>query len=165
LTEHGGTNHGSVAHKGQGGGSSILFDRRLLQALATTATIFATSMAFFASPIVRFVDPGQLVLTGFVFAIGTAMVWFSTLVGEGSRLSLLFNLLIAVAGVLGLLSVIGHGWYASALNDRRCLDIERGMLAVHPTRSDLPDLFQALGCRPRTTLRIVAEGPSRELKK
>lgn len=160
MTDQVGPDYELLSEDPEEGAPSILVDRRLLQALATTATIFATSVAFFASPIVRFVDPGQLALTGFVFATGAAMVWFSTLVGEGSRIALLFNLLIAVAGVLGLLSVIGHGWYASALNDRRCLDIEQGMLAAHPTRADLPDLFQALGCRPRTTLRIVSTGQS-----
>lgn len=34
-------------------------------------------------------------------------------------------------------------------NDKRCLAIQKDMLSPHPLRSDAPDLFQALGCRPQ----------------
>lgn len=36
-----------------------------------------------------------------------------------------------------------------ATNDKRCLAIQRDMLSARPRRSDSPDLFQALGCRPQ----------------
>lgn len=38
---------------------------------------------------------------------------------------------------------------ASRANDKRCLALQRDMLSEHPLRSDDPDLFQALGCRPQ----------------
>lgn len=145
------------AQQGQPGdeGRAPEYDRRMLQALATGATIFATTIAFFSTPLLRFVDPGQLALTGFIFAVGGSAVWFSTLLGDRDRFSLLFNILIAFAGVIGILSAIGSAWYASAMNDERCLTIEKLMLSPRPYRSDLPDLFTALGCRPRGGFRLL----------
>lgn len=37
-------------------------------------------------------------------------------------------------------------------DQRRCAMVEREMMRGQPRRSDLPDLFQALGCRPQTDI-------------
>lgn len=44
-----------------------------------------------------------------------------------------------------------------AANDKRCLAIQRDMLSSMPLRSDGPDLFQALGCRPQGEGSVYAE--------
>ena len=38
----------------------------------------------------------------------------------------------------------------ASAHERRCQKIEAEMLAIKPRRSDLPDLFSALECRPQT---------------
>lgn len=67
--------------------------------------------------------------------------------------------LLLPAFVLGFASIIlffaGSATFAANFefsdgnNDRRCLAIQRDMLSARPRRSDSPDLFQALGCRPQ----------------
>ena len=47
-------------------------------------------------------------------------------------------------------------------NDHRCLAIQHDMLSAHPRRSDSPDLFQALGCRPQGSGGVYAPPTARE---
>jgi hypothetical protein len=72
------------------------------------------------------------------------------------------DLLGLLVGIIGL----GLSWWllsnaidtaasSAADNDRRCWRIEREMLSAHPRRTDLPDVFTALGCRPQTRLLIA----------
>lgn len=49
-----------------------------------------------------------------------------------------------------------------AANDKRCLAIQRDMLSSMPMRSDGPDLFQALGCRPQGEGSVYAERDTKE---
>jgi hypothetical protein len=53
-------------------------------------------------------------------------------------------LFAAGAGLTGL-----TGFKSDIANDRRCLALQRDILSARPRRSDSPDLFQALGCRPQ----------------
>ena len=50
-----------------------------------------------------------------------------------------------------------------AANDRRCLAIQRDMLAAHPNRSDDPILFHALGCRPQGNGSVYRQPTKAEL--
>lgn len=45
-------------------------------------------------------------------------------------------------------------------NDRRCEAIQHDMLSARPKRADGPDLFQALGCKPRGAGSVYAPPPS-----
>jgi len=47
-------------------------------------------------------------------------------------------------------------------NSRRCLAIQRDMLSSMPLRSDDPDLFQALGCRPQGDGSVYAERDTKD---
>jgi len=47
-------------------------------------------------------------------------------------------------------------------NSRRCLAIQHDMLAAQPRRADGPDLFQALGCRPKGAGSVFAGPTKRE---
>jgi len=47
-------------------------------------------------------------------------------------------------------------------NDNRCLAIQRDMLSSMPLRSDGPDLFQALGCRPQGDGSVYAERDTKD---
>lgn len=51
-----------------------------------------------------------------------------------------------------------------AANDRRCLAIQRDMLSSMPLRSDGPELFQALGCRPHGEGSVYAPQTSKRQK-
>lgn len=55
---------------------------------------------------------------------------------------------LAVAAISAIPTVYGWARHDDA-NDRRCLAIQRDMLSARPRRTDGPDLFQALGCRPQ----------------
>ena len=64
--------------------------------------------------------------------------------------------LTAIAGIVvfawGMIGLVATGLAlgpAVVANDRRCLAIQRDMLAAQPRRADGPDLFEALGCRPQ----------------
>jgi hypothetical protein len=54
-------------------------------------------------------------------------------------------LVLMVAFGTGLPEVVSVGKDVEAA-DKRCADIEREMLSARPRRSDLPDIFSALGC-------------------
>lgn len=75
------------------------------------------------------------------------------------------------SGVLAILSLIA--FISSALfivvnyrddyaNDIRCFAIQRDMLSSMPLRSDDPDLFQALGCRPQGEGSVYAERDTKD---
>lgn len=49
-----------------------------------------------------------------------------------------------------------------AANDRRCIAIQADMLSSMPLRSDGPDLFQALGCKPKGEGSVYAERDTKE---
>lgn len=51
--------------------------------------------------------------------------------------------------LLGSLLFITHFRTVDSANKARCLAIQKDMLTSTPLRSDGPDLFQALGCRPQ----------------
>lgn len=54
--------------------------------------------------------------------------------------------LLALSGVV--VAYLGYQPGAAA-NERRCAAIQKDMLSATPLRSDGPELFSALGCRPR----------------
>lgn len=47
-------------------------------------------------------------------------------------------------------------------NDKRCLAVQRDMLSSMPLRSDDPDIFQALGCKPQGEGSVYAERDTKE---
>jgi hypothetical protein len=134
-------------------------------------SVYATVAAAFGIP---------ALIAAFVFQPAVAIL------NEGQRVRL-WVLLIVVMAALGLalsypidrwlravivaaacyFLAIGWTWIAhpnvvtAAANDRRCLAIQGDMLSARPRRSDGPDLFQALGCRPQGEGNVFAPPPKR----
>lgn len=118
-------------------------------------------LAFCLQPVLRFVDADRLMgggamvaasLTGFVAAYNEKKLW-GVIVWGSSAVALLL-----LGGWLLATSTTRAGSNAVA-NDRRCLAIQSDMLSSHPRRSDGPDLFQALGCRPQGEGSVYAPPP------
>ncbi len=68
------------------------------------------------------------------------------------------DFLMAASGLLVFLALASFllgcafgysGFKIDRANEMRCLAIQRDMLSAQPRRSDGPDLFQALGCKPQ----------------
>lgn len=109
----------------------------------------AAVLAFAAQPILRFADPFLLLMFGIVVAASAAMLAAARLVTPDRPRRMVFWSFMA-APFVTLVAVAADAGDKSDWNDRRCLRIETAMLgAVTDARDDLPDLFQALGCRPQ----------------
>lgn len=113
--------------------------------------IFTTGAAIAvvgSGPLLRFVDP----VTVWTVALGLAAAVIINLLTEQEGLER-WQQVLAWAFMTSACAVIiwtTSDWIAAArANDRRCLAIQRDMLSARPRRSDSPDLFQALGCRPQ----------------
>ncbi len=120
----------------------------------------------FGAPVLRFVPPAPLFVFGFLACTTVAVSYFNSLYRDliGVRFGMVVNLmLIGLTGVTGCFFVVQAAKDA-VTNDARCLAIQRDMLAAHPRRSDGPDLFQALGCRPQGQGGVAAPPTDRERK-
>ena len=106
--------------------------------------------AYFLNPVLPLFPP--VILLWIALAAISALVWLyrpwvagpivgwaSIIIGGGSLLAVVYLLKTAADDVA----------INAVANQRRCLAIQRDMLASQPRRSDGPDLFQALGCRPQ----------------
>lgn len=113
----------------------------------------------FAGPLLRFAYPGDLWLVGLLFACILYAGYWSMLYNDGwdGKVMLLTALVALVLAGLVASPVMNASLSDSRANDRRCLAIQRDMLSSMPLRSDGPDLFQALGCRPQGDGNVYAE--------
>ncbi|WP_433910368.1 hypothetical protein [Sphingomonas yabuuchiae] len=115
------------------------------------SVLAAAVIAFCMQPLMRYVDPDWY-LAGGTF-LGASFLGFSLFISDEERLhSLLWGAagaILALAGVYFLAVGAYRADMAAIANDQRCLTIQRDILSAKPRRSDGPDLFQALGCRPQ----------------
>lgn len=105
----------------------------------------------FAAPILRYVQASDIWAVGValgvvIYAGYWAMIYFDSRDGKAM---LIVALLFAIFAVYLTAPMLDHAFADSAANDKRCLAIQRDMLSARPRRSDGPDLFQALSCRPQ----------------
>lgn len=114
--------------------------------IAMAVVMYVTS-----STILRYFDPRLLYSIGIIVS-GAIMFSFLESVIENKKLKklcsiILFSILTyATYNFTTLLDFYGK---ASQANDQRCYQLELDMLSAKPRRSDGPDIFQALGCRPQ----------------
>lgn len=111
---------------------------------------------YFAAPLLKYAEPGSLYLTGGLFGVGVGSWWALTGYESPTWQKVIAGLLI-LWGAISLLVMLGWAIETSRANDQRCLAIQRDMLSSMPFRSDGPDLFQALGCRPQGEGSVYAE--------
>jgi hypothetical protein len=126
------------------------------EALISGIIAAAATMSYFSLPILRYASPAFVLAFGLAVAVGVLVF-----VGEnrtGGTLGWrLFSVLAVLVGIGGLLWHADTLLTASVSNDVRCDAIQKDMLSAQPRRSDDPDLFQALGCRPQGVGRVFAK--------
>lgn len=127
------------------------------------AVLAAAVVAFCTQPLMRYVDPDWY-LAGGTF-LGASFLGFSVLISHEKRGHAIFwgatGGILACAGIYFLAIGAARADKAAIANDQRCLTIQRDMLSAKPQRSDGPDLFQALGCRPQGEGGVAALPSSR----
>lgn len=119
-------------------------------------------MAFASQPLMKYYSPTSLLNVGSAFTV--VAVGFAVLRGHVQELGkpdgkphpngLVANTTIGTIAALTIAVIIFMMATSSATkdsraNDARCLAIQQDMLAAEPKRTDGPDLFQALACRPQ----------------
>jgi hypothetical protein len=121
----------------------------LFDAAMVTATSIALVAAYVFQPVQRFASYGLLFLGGLLIA----MALVPRMVIPRHRMSTAGLWTIGTPLVLAgaVLFLAGQAaLHRSDWNDRRCMRLQRAMLHPTPTtRTDLPDVFTALGCRPQ----------------
>ncbi len=128
----------------------------------TTAMAFAAALvAYFAAPLIGYMNASLLATFGFPLAAGVTGSWLTLHFGWNRRWDVVSNLAI-VFGFIGLIWQVTAAQSRYNDNLRRCLEIEQDMLSLAPRRSDGPELFQALGCHPQSgaDLRFPAAKPA-----
>jgi hypothetical protein len=114
-------------------------------------TIASIIFAFLSGSLMRFVDPN--LLAGIGTLLGLALTTFHSSTAFASKLfyrvSIAIVTVAAVTALFLICIVLEAASKSSEANDARCLAIQQDMLSARPRRSDGPDLFQALGCRPQ----------------
>ena len=82
-------------------------------------------------------------------AAGLAGLWISAdLDGEKAK-GLRFAPWLFAGGFVIFAGLVTYAGWVSDMNDERCFNIQRELLLPEPRRSDLPDVFTALSCRPQ----------------
>lgn len=113
-------------------------------ALIVAALVFA----FFTQPALRFLAIYPAFEGSMVLGLGIILVRVSYMLGR-DVMGLVMGSAAVIVGAFWLDAAIESAMRTAAANDRRCWYIEREMLSARPRRSDLPDLFTALACRPQ----------------
>lgn len=127
--------------------------------------IAAAVLAYFSAGEMAAADPIPLASAGLFLALAIIVDHHANTT-EPSR----WTIVMMVASVLLFCGGAGIVNYVASqaeqsihANQARCLAIQRDMLSAHPRRSDSPDLFQALGCRPQGNGGVAA--PPTDLEK
>jgi hypothetical protein len=115
---------------------------------ATAAAVVAATFAYFSAPLLAFADAGVVAGAGSLFGVGAAGAWLALRQRWGLWWQSTYTA-AALAGGLLLAYEITHTVASYGHNQERCATIQGDMLSPRPRRSDGPDLFQALGCRPQ----------------
>lgn len=117
---------------------------RLTAGLALAAAVWA----FSTQGITRFFSPQGVVLSGFIVA--TTLVAATIYRVFGSRpAGAVFQLLTMAGGLFGFGFATLIGMSEARWNDQRCMRLQAAMLRpTAETRTDIVDVWQALGCQP-----------------
>ncbi|MEP9401065.1 hypothetical protein [Sphingomonas sp. VNH70] len=109
------------------------------------------TLAWFSAPLIRYADAVELARCGLsAFVIVLALERAHR--GRTRRVRQLAAGMFLGATVMTVLFATQIFVQARELawhNDRRCRVMEAEMLRGSPRRGDLPDMFQAFGCRPQ----------------
>jgi hypothetical protein len=122
--------------------------RQALQHAAAPLVGCSVVIGFTVSPLLRFADPTWLAVSGAILAIALIANYFIAFTDFREPWWTLICWITAGSMIQAVVA-LQHAGSSSRANDRRCLAIQRDMLSARPRRSDDPDLFQALGCRPQ----------------
>jgi hypothetical protein len=119
-----------------------------------------------SAPLIRYADPEALQIVGFLIA-GVIFCGHAAMTDRPSNFTRVMPIatILAAASVAWIASsMLNHASWASRANDARCMAIQNDMLSAHPRRTDSPDLYQALGCRPQGYGGVSAPPTDRERK-
>lgn len=105
-------------------------------------------LTFLWGPVLALVQPGPLAASGLLFAFAVGWFVLSYRMRWGGPWDLPAPLAVGLAMSI-LQPSISDVVAAQKANVRRCEAVQADMLKSHPQRSDGPELFQALGCRPQ----------------
>ena len=128
----------------------MLFGRSTRPALILGAAVFA----YFNQPVIRFMDAYPAYEGAAVTAMGLILMTAAMTVRR-DFLGIIFGIAAFVVGTMWLGDAFDDAVKRAARNDNRCFRIENEMLSTKPPRDDLPELYQALGCRPISTLYMM----------
>ena len=120
----------------------------LERTFATAATVLAVTSAFFISPLFPYANLDHLAGAGIALAIGSALAWIELMhSARAGRFTKYFPLGVTILASFLLTFTVINAMGKYVQSQTRCAIIEKEMLSVSPRRSDLPEIFQALGCK------------------
>lgn len=117
--------------------------------VATAAAAFAIVSWACAQPLVPFMDAEWLFAAGAFLGLGIAVMYTSFWHPNFGRRSYFLGAVVFIASVATLLQFSGAAAMRARAVRSHCAKIEHAMLYSPNRREDLPEVFQALGCRPR----------------
>lgn len=124
------------------------------------AAVGAVVFAYFASPILRYIDPFWLYPLGGLLAVGCVLVIAGLTVASLKAMVPITSVGVALMAVatVGLAYRAVPAQSVARHMDLQCQILEQDMMRIKPARTDSHDLYAALGCRPQatSTLRIPA---------
>jgi len=101
---------------------------------------------------------------GWAVWTGLCILGVMSAIAQGSAKHTGAQATLAISGIVALVVAFGSADDTRAANDRRCFAIQQDMLSAQPRRSDGPELFQALGCRPQGEGSVFARSTKLERK-
>jgi hypothetical protein len=122
----------------------------VIRTFITSAVVVSATTAFCITPLLRYVDLDSFVFAGFAVGTGAALSWSAMRNGWGRAWEWPAGIVLIVGLLTGTYAVT-QAMQAATINDIRCIHVQEDMLMPVPRRADLPELFQALGCRPQGT--------------
>lgn len=120
-------------------------------------------VAYFASPLLRYVDPATMLFAAMALSIGV-VYWHDAWSADKvtAKRKIWFGIAAFAASAWAGAPEIRDAINDVRANDKRCAAVQMDMLSAHPRRADSPDLFQALGCRPQGQGGVSAPPTDRE---
>jgi hypothetical protein len=135
----------------------------VLEVIYIGAVPAAAVLAFVTQPLLHLVDPDWLFYAGLWVAGAVAMLMAARRFRPDRSRRQVFWLYMLVP-LIALIVIAANALERANWNDLRCARIETAMLHPDPnTRDDLPDVFQALGCRPQHVTPPGARNRPKEL--
>jgi hypothetical protein len=118
---------------------------------AYPALVIAVAVfAFFMQPVLRFMAYYPAYEGSLALGMGLILVRVASKM-DGDVISFVAGFAGVGIGAFWLTNAIDAAVVKASTNDKRCYAIEQVMLSKRAPRSDLADLFNALGCRAQGT--------------